>query len=72
LSAVIIITTPTTTTPFDDEIIDKSKNDINFHQALAVGNIITILLSYYLKWDNESSKKAFNDLRDSKYHYKSL
>lgn len=47
-------------------------DDHGHHLSLALSNIVTMLGALYLKHDSQTTKKALEQLEQSKYHFKSL
>ena len=47
-------------------------DDHGHHLSLALSNVVTMLGALYLKHDSQSTKKALEQLEQSKYHFKSL
>ena len=47
-------------------------DDHGHHLSLALSNVVTILGALYLKHDSQATKKALEQLEQSKYHFKSL
>lgn len=44
----------------------------HFHLGLVLGNLVTLLGSFLLYWDAQSTQQALNDLHGAKYEHKSL
>ena len=47
-------------------------DDTSHHLGLIVSNVVTMGGAFYLKWDNQRTKQALEELIKSKYQYKSL
>lgn len=44
----------------------------HFHLGLALGNLVTLVGALLLLWDEQSTRKALNDLNGAKYEHKTL
>jgi hypothetical protein len=51
-------------------IFDKDVE--HFHLGLVLGNVVTLLGSFLLLWDAQSTREALSDLDGAKYEHKSL